>query len=76
MSETLLVRFPVARPSAGVHLVTAAMVDRAVARLGVEGILTESERAVLSELLVERRRGDWLAGRLAAKRGLRAACRR
>jgi len=52
------------------------MVDRAVARLGVEGILTESEGAVLSELLVERRRRDWLAGRLAAKRGLRAACRR
>ena len=52
------------------------MVDRVVARRGVPGILTESERAVLNGLSVERRRGDWLAGRLAAKRALRAACRR
>ena len=61
---------------ARVHLVTPAIVDRAVARRGVEGILTVSERAVLDTLALERRRGDWLAGRLAAKRGLRAACRR
>jgi len=52
------------------------MVDRAVARRGVEGILTMTERAVLDKLPIERRRRDWLAGRLAAKRGLRAACRR
>ena len=71
-----LLRFPLARHSARVCLVTQAMVDRAVARLGVEGILTVSERAVLDELPIERRRSDWLAGRLAAKRGLRAACRR
>jgi len=47
-----------------------------VARRGVDGILTENERAVLDELPLERRRADWLAGRLAAKRALRAACRR
>jgi phosphopantetheinyl transferase (holo-ACP synthase) len=52
------------------------MVERVVTRRGVEGILTVSERAVLDKLPVERRRNDWLAGRLAAKRGLRAACRR
>jgi 4'-phosphopantetheinyl transferase EntD len=51
-------------------------VDRVVARRGVDGILTENERAVLDELPLERRRADWLAGRLAAKRALRAACRR
>ena len=50
--------------------------DRVVARRGVDGILTENERAVLDELPLERRRADWLAGRLAAKRALRAACRR
>src|SRR5690349_13901444 len=72
----MLLRFPAARHSARVYLVTQAMVDRAVARRGVEGILTMSERAVLDELPIERRRADWLAGRLAAKRGLRAACRR
>ena len=72
----LLLRFPVARHSARVHLVTQAMVDRVVARHGVKGILTGSERAVLDELPLERRRADCLAGRLAAKRGLRAACRR
>jgi len=72
----LLVRFPMPRHWARVHLVTPAIVDRAVARRGVEGILTVSERAVLDTLALERRRGDWLAGRLAAKRGLRAACRR
>jgi phosphopantetheinyl transferase (holo-ACP synthase) len=65
-----------ARHSARVHLVTPAMVDRVVARRGVEGILTVSERAVLDTLSVERRRRDWLAGRVAAKRALRAACRR
>ena len=72
----MLLRFPAARHSARVYLVTPAMVDRAVARRGVDGILTVSERAVLDELPIERRRADWLAGRLAAKRGLRAACRR
>jgi phosphopantetheinyl transferase len=72
----LLLRFPAARRSARVYLVTQAMVDRAVARRGVEGILMVTERAVLDELPIERRRADWLAGRLAAKRGLRAACRR
>jgi len=56
--------------------VTPSIVDRVVARRGVQGILTESERGVLDGLSVERRRGDWLAGRLAAKRALRAACRR
>jgi len=65
-----------ARHSARVHLVTPAMVEQAVARRGVEGILTVTERAMLDTLRVERRRRDWLAGRLAAKCGLRAACRR
>jgi phosphopantetheinyl transferase (holo-ACP synthase) len=59
-----------------VYLVTQAMVDRMVARRGMDGMLTATERAVLDELPIERRRADWLAGRLAAKRGLRAACRR
>jgi phosphopantetheinyl transferase len=76
LSETLLVRFPVARHSARVHLVTPTIVERAVARRGVAGILTAGERAVLDAFPVERRRRDWLAGRLAAKRVLRAACRR
>ena len=72
----MLLRFPMARHSARVHLVTPATVGRVVARCGVEGILTGSERAVLDSLALERRRADWLAGRIAAKRGLRAACRR
>jgi len=76
MSETVLVRFPVARHSAHVLLVTPEMVERAVAHRGVGGILTAGERSVLDALPVERRRRDWLAGRLAAKRVLRGMCRR
>lgn len=76
LSETLLVRFPVARHSVRVLLVTPETVERAVARRGVDGVLTASERAVLAALPVERRRRDWLAGRVAAKRVLRATCRR
>jgi phosphopantetheinyl transferase (holo-ACP synthase) len=56
--------------------VTPAIVERAVARRGVAGLLTPRERAVLEGFPVERRRRDWLAGRVAAKRALRAACRR
>lgn len=70
-----MVRFPVARHSVRVLLVTPEMVERAVARRGVDGVLTPSERAVLDALPVERRRRDWLAGRVAAKRVLRATCR-
>ena len=76
LSETVVVRYPAARNSARVHLVTPAIVERAIARRGVSGLLTPREHAVLDGITVERRRRDWLAGRVAAKRGLRAACRR
>jgi 4'-phosphopantetheinyl transferase EntD len=76
LSETLLVRFPVTRHSVRVLLVTPEMVERVVARRGVDGVLTAGERAVYAALPVERRRRDWLAGRVAAKRVLRATCRR
>lgn len=75
LSETLLVRFPT-RHSVRVLLVTPEMVERVVARRGVRGVLTTTERATLAALVVERRRRDWLAGRVAAKRVLRATCRR
>jgi phosphopantetheinyl transferase (holo-ACP synthase) len=55
--------------------VTPAIVERAVARRGVAGLLTPSERTVLEAMPAERRRRDWLAGRVAAKRVLRATCR-
>ena len=42
----------------------------------MDGLLTPREREVLEGAPVERRRRDWLAGRVAAKRALRAACRR
>ena len=40
------------------------------------GVLTPGERAVLKGFPTEQRRRDWLAGRVAAKRALRGACRR
>src|SRR4029450_9244431 len=52
LGETLLVRFPVARHSVRVLLVTPEMVERAVARRCVDGVLTASERAVLAALPV------------------------
>jgi 4'-phosphopantetheinyl transferase EntD len=55
--------------------VTPAIVERTVARLGVRGALSEAERDVWTGLVVERRRRDWLAGRIAAKRAVRAAFR-
>lgn len=71
----MLVRYRAARHSARVHLVTPAIVEQAVARRGVVGLLTPRERTALEAIPAERRRRDWLAGRLAAKRALRAACR-
>ena len=56
-----------------VHLVTPAIVERTVARHGVTGILSAREGASYSAFPLERRRRDWLAGRVAAKRALRAA---
>jgi phosphopantetheinyl transferase (holo-ACP synthase) len=56
-----------------VHLVTPAIVERTVARHGVRGILTDGERAAFDAFAVERRRVDWLAGRVAAKRAIRRA---
>ena len=55
---------------------TPAIVERVVTPRGVAGLLTSRERGVLEGIPAERRRGDWLAGRVAAKRALRAACRR
>ena len=55
---------------------TPAIVEQVVTRRGVAGLLAPGERAVLEGIPSERRRGDWLAGRVAAKRALRAACRR
>lgn len=57
------------------HLVTPAIVARTLARLGTLHVLSESERTAMERLTVERRRRDWLAGRIAAKRALRAAAR-
>lgn len=54
---------------------TRAVVERTVARRGVAVLLSANERATFDALPVERRRRDYLAGRLAAKRALRAACR-
>ena len=72
----MVVRYPAARHSARVHLVTPAIVERTVARRGVAGLLTPRERTVLEGIPAEGRRRDWLAGRVAAKRALRATCRR
>jgi phosphopantetheinyl transferase (holo-ACP synthase) len=58
-----------------VHLVTPAIVERTVARYGVRRILTDRERAAFDAFPVERRRVDWLAGRVAAKRAVRRAFR-
>jgi 4'-phosphopantetheinyl transferase EntD len=51
--------------------VTPAVVERTVARYGVHGILTERERETLAAFAVERRRRDWLAGRVAAVAAVR-----
>ena len=59
-----------------VQLVTPAIVDKTIARYGVRGVLTDDERATLDAFPLERRRRDWLAGRVAAKRALRAEFRR
>ena len=58
-----------------VHLVTPAIVERTVARYGLSRILTARERARFDAFALERRRRDWLAGRVAAKRALRATLR-
>jgi phosphopantetheinyl transferase (holo-ACP synthase) len=70
LSETSLSRH---RPS--VHLVTPAIVERTVARRGVFALLAPAERETLEGLVLEKRRRDWVAGRLAAKRAVRRACR-
>ena len=54
-----------------VHLVTPAIVEWTVARHGVRGILTAREWATFDAFPSERRRVDWLAGRVAAKRAVR-----
>jgi 4'-phosphopantetheinyl transferase EntD len=69
-SETLLHRYA---PRA--HFVTRAIVERTVAGRGVGAVLTERERAWLGALPHECRRADWLGGRIAAKRAVRAVCR-
>ena len=58
-----------------VHLVTPAIVERTVARYGVSGILSATERATLDAFPIERRRRDWMAGRVAAKRAIRGTIR-
>ena len=55
---------------------TPAIVEQVVARRGVAGLLTPREHEILEGVPVERRRRDWLAGRVAAKRALRATYRR
>jgi 4'-phosphopantetheinyl transferase EntD len=55
--------------------VTPAIVERTVARRGVAGLFTPNERAALETLTFQRRRQDWLAGRLAAKRAVRTLFR-
>jgi 4'-phosphopantetheinyl transferase EntD len=58
-----------------VHLVTPAIVDKTIARHGVRGVLTDVEYRTLHAFPAEQRRRDWLAGRTAAKRALRAEVR-
>jgi 4'-phosphopantetheinyl transferase EntD len=55
--------------------VTPAIVERTVARRGVSALLSPAERETLETLVLEKRRRDWVAGRLAAKRAVRRACR-
>jgi 4'-phosphopantetheinyl transferase EntD len=56
--------------------VTPWGVARALAAAaGPAGLLTGAERAAFDALHLERRRRDWLAGRLAAKRAVRAVAR-
>ena len=55
---------------------TPAIVERTVARRGVAGVLAAAEITTLESLALERRRLDWLAGRVAAKRAVRSLCRR
>lgn len=57
------------------YLVTPAMVARACARAGGAGLLATKERPVYASLASDGRRRDWLAGRVAVKRALRAALR-
>lgn len=57
------------------HLVTPAIVERTLVCVGLPGVLSDEERATYEGLTVERRRRDWLAGRIAAKRALRRATR-
>jgi 4'-phosphopantetheinyl transferase len=57
-------------------MVTPPGLARALAAAGGPGrLLSPAERAALDALALERRRRDWLAGRLAAKRAVRAAAR-
>jgi phosphopantetheinyl transferase (holo-ACP synthase) len=56
--------------------VTPAVVERTIGRLGVGGILNDREREVYNGFALEKRRRDWIAGRLAAKRAVRASVRR
>jgi 4'-phosphopantetheinyl transferase len=59
-----------------IHVVTPWVLARALAAAGGPGrLLTDSEQAALDALTLERRRRDWLAGRLAAKRAVRAVAR-
>lgn len=60
---------------ARVQLVTPAIVERTVARRGMSGVLTLAERATFDAFPTPRRRRDWLSGRIAAKRAVRAASR-
>lgn len=57
------------------HFVTPAIVERTLARLGTPRVLSDGERTAVDRLAVDRRRRDWLAGRIAVKRTLRAAVR-
>lgn len=57
------------------HLVTPEIVERTVVQLGMSRVLSEAERVVFDRLATGRRRHDWLAGRIAAKRAVRRAVR-
>ena len=56
-------------------MATPDAVARAVERFGLETVLSPAERLAHGVLFAERRRRDWLAGRLAAKRAARRALR-
>jgi 4'-phosphopantetheinyl transferase len=66
---------PVPAPVLRLRVATPRSVERALAARGLRGLLSPAERGALAGIALERRRRDWIAGRLAVKRAVRAALR-